>query len=102
MKKTLIVATLAALVVAPAFADRLVIDDDRWYVDDDRPTSRAIDIDDDNWSYVDTPAVTSQRSGGAPGECTSLERSADIDTADCGMLSRAEVIKRLSDMNDES
>ncbi|SFJ74405.1 hypothetical protein [Jannaschia pohangensis] len=101
MTKTLLstslVASLIALSALPAAADRMVIDDDRWFMADDRPSGPAIEIEDDYWRLIDAPETASQRdAGGIPGDCSGLESSAGLSGADCGTLSRAEVIQILA------
>ncbi|MEM9797816.1 MAG: hypothetical protein AAF919_15090 [Pseudomonadota bacterium] len=100
MTRLPVFALAATLIAGAAAADRMVIDDDAWFMTDDRPeTGQVIDVDDDGWKRVNNVAERSDRTASTPGNCTQLEMSAGISGEACGVLSRAEVMRRIGAAN---
>ncbi|MFO6465281.1 hypothetical protein ACK8OR_12875 [Jannaschia sp. KMU-145] len=93
MKALFLTSLTAAALALPAIADTIEIDDDRWFrVDTPASNGVVVDIDDDGWTRMDAPLAQSTRSQPRePGICTQLERSARIATAECGTMTPAQL-----------
>ncbi|MGB3554419.1 MAG: hypothetical protein WBA25_07255 [Jannaschia sp.] len=99
MTRTFLVALIATCLAFPAFADRIDIDDDGWSrVEESASPGFAVDIDDDGWTRVETTRIRTDDTGfRRGGDCTQLERSAGLSGEACGVLGRAELVRRIGD-----
>ncbi|MEL6585878.1 MAG: hypothetical protein AAFY65_09790 [Pseudomonadota bacterium] len=99
MTRFFLTAVTATLLAAPAFADRLDIDDDGWkMVPATEETGLVVDIDDDGWSQVSPQVTVSGRNViSTPGNCTQLEYSAGLSGAECGVFTLAQITKMMGD-----